>query len=145
MASNTQEPETGALGAALQGLRGELARAGVLRGGTGYPRVMVELVRVDERATLVALERDETGGLLSPQGQGSLVGVTARAWVLPAPGAPPRSDTGDVRRTAGFAFHPEPGRDTVVRESALQSAGRATGRALGRRILGEIEPGREPF
>jgi hypothetical protein len=73
-----------------------------------------------------------------------LVGVTARAWVEERPSEADR-DTGDVRRTAAFDTASSATIDLITRDTALESAGRATGTALGRRILGEIEVTQEPM
>ncbi len=143
VAAPSRAPEAGALAAVLGGLRGELSRAGVLGRGSGYPRVVVELVRVDERGTAQTLSQP-AGGLELPAASGALVGVTARAWVQSAPAQVER-DTGDVRRTSAFGSAGNPGLDAARRESAMDLAGQATGEALGRRIMGEIEPTQEPM
>src|SRR5262245_25452412 len=68
-----EDPE--AVQAVLRGLRAELARAGALRTGGGYPRVIVEVTRVDEVGTAIIVSDDNA---LS---RGSGVAVTGRAWV----------------------------------------------------------------
>lgn len=143
MAAPSRSPESGALVAVLGGLRRELSRAGVLAADDGYPRVVVELVRVDERGTAQTLVA-QPGGSELPLASGALVGVTARAWVETADHRVDR-DTGDVRRTSGFASTAGSSLDTVRREAALDSAGRATGEAIGRRIMGEVEVAQEPM
>lgn len=138
----SRAPESGALAAVTTGLRAELSRAGVLGPGGGYPRVVLELVRVDERGTAQLLTDAQSGGL--PLASGALVGVTARAWVENANGSVER-DTGDVRRTAAFGSRTDPGLDSAQREAALANAGRAVGEALGRRVMGEVDVTQEPM
>jgi hypothetical protein len=140
----SRSPESGAFAAVLAGLRGELSRAGVLASGRGYPRVLVELVRVDERGTSQTLVGPQDGGAALPLASGGLVGVTARAWVENGDSRVERG-TGDVRRTATFGSAANSGLDSARREAALSVAGRATGEALGRRIMGEVEVGQEPM
>lgn len=136
-------PESGALAALLSGVRQELSRSGVLRPGTGYPRAVVQLVRVDERASGIAVQPNQPAA--TPLARGSEVAVTARAWVEDAPGARPYRDTGDVRRVATVGALSTLAEDAASHDSALQSAGLRTGQALGRRLLGEVEPALEPL
>ncbi|HEY5958254.1 MAG TPA: hypothetical protein VIV60_16935 [Polyangiaceae bacterium] len=143
VAAPSRAPEGGALAALLSGVRGELSRAGVLAPGSAYPRLVVELVRVDERGTAQTLLRQADGNQL-PIASGALVGVTARAWVESEPSRVER-DSGDIRRTAAFGTEANAGLDAATREAALQSAGRATGEAIGRRVLGEVEVTQEPM
>jgi hypothetical protein len=144
IAAPSRAPEAGALSAILSGLRGELSRAGVLGSGRAFPRVVVELVRVDERGTAQTLLRDPNSGAQLPQASGALIGVTARAWVETSPSEVER-DTGDVRRAAPFGSANNAGLDSMQREAALSAAGEATGEALGRRIMGEVESTQEPM
>jgi hypothetical protein len=143
-AAPSRAPESGALAAVLEGLRGELSRAGVLGPGSGYPRVVVELVRIDERGTAQSLTPQPNGGVELPAASGALVGVTARAWVETTPSRVER-DTGDVRRTSAFGSASDPGLDAARREAALNAAGHETGEAIGRRVMGEIEVAQEPM
>lgn len=144
VAAPSRAPEAGALAAVLTGLRAELSRSGALTSGSGYPRAVVELVRVEERGTAQTLAPTATGSPNLPLASGALVGVTARAWVEIAPGQVDR-DTGDVRRTAAFGSSSNLGLDGARREAALSAAGHATGEALGRRVMGEIEAAQEPM
>jgi len=136
-------PESGALAAVLSGLRQELSRAGALRPGTAYPRAVVELLRVDERAAGMAVQPGAPAA--SPLGRGSEVAVTARAWVEQAPGAHPYRETGDVRRTTTVGATTSLALDAAAHDAALESAGLSAGQALGRRLLGEVEPTLEPL
>jgi hypothetical protein len=144
VAAPSRVPESGALAAIMSGLRGELSRAGVLASGTGYPRAVVEFVRLDERGSGPSQNH---GSLVAGNwalARGSLVGVTARAWVEESEGRVTR-DTGDIRRTSGHATEASETRELMARDAALDAAGQATGAALGRRLLGEIEVTQEPM
>ncbi len=136
-------PESGALSGLLSGLRGELSRAGVLRPGTGYPRAVLELLRVDERGTGLALQPGQPSA--TPLARGATVGVTARAWIEDSPGAKPYRDTGDVRRVYSSATGSSLATEALAHDTAVEQAGFATGEAIGRRLLGEVEPGLEPL
>ncbi len=143
-AAPSRSPESGALVAILAGLRGELSRAGVLDPGNGYPRVVVELVRIDERGTAQGLTTRPGDDRELPRAAGALVGVTARAWVELSESQLER-DTGDVRRTAAFGSAANAGLDSARREAALDAAGYAVGEAIGRRVMGEIDVAQEPM
>jgi hypothetical protein len=140
LAAPSRAPEGGALAALLSGLRDELSKAGVLGPGTGYPRVVVELVRVDERGA----GPSQLGNTAWAVARGSIVGVTARAWIEESPSQVTR-DSGDVRRTVTFGTQSGALDALLTREAALTEAGRATGAALGRRVLGEVEVTQEPM
>jgi hypothetical protein len=132
-----------AVQAALAGVRHELSAAGALRAGKGYPRVVVEVLRVDELSGGVARAETDAGAI--PLARGSAVGVVARAWVQEHAGAPPARDTGDMRRVQSYAS----GGDAVLEgqrhSAAIRAAARELGRALGRRLLGHPEPATEPL
>ncbi len=114
------------------GVRSELGAAQAL--GSGFPRVVVEVLRVDERSLGVRLDGD------MPLARGSEVVVTGRAQVLTAEGAPPGVDTGGMGRAAQFAAGATPGADADLRSRAVRDAARSLGRALGRAVLGLPEP-----
>jgi hypothetical protein len=115
----------------------------VLTAGSGYPRLVVELVRVDERGTAQTLLTQGDGNRV-PLASGALVGVTARGWVEVAPSRVER-DSGDVRRTVAFGSEPNPSVDAATREAALLAAGRAAGEGIARRVMGEVEVTQEPM
>lgn len=119
--------------AATAGVRSELGSAGAL--GSGYPRVVVEIVRIDERSIGV---RD--AGNASPLARGSEVIVVGRAHVQERPEAAPTRDTGDFSRSAQFAAGVTPSADAASRSRALRDAARSLGKALGRAVLGLPEP-----
>jgi hypothetical protein len=118
-----------AVQAAADGVRSELGAAQRL--GTGFPRVLVEIVRVDERS--IGVQTSE-GGV--PLARGSEIVVVARARVVTSESAPAVIDTGDVSRAAQFASGVTPSSDSVARARAVRDAARAAGRALGRSVLG---------
>jgi hypothetical protein len=118
--------------AVTAGMRSELGPAGAL--GSGYPRVVVEIVRVDERSIGV-----RNAGA-SPLARGSELIVVGRAHVLERPEGPPLRDTGDLSRAAEYAAGTTPSADAASRSRALRDASRSLGKALGRAILGLPEP-----
>jgi hypothetical protein len=117
---------------ALAGVREELAHAGVLAPGRGYPRVIVEVVRVDERGTGTAPAAQDL-----PLARGTAVGVVIRAWVQSKPGGPAERDTGDVRRVSYVAAGVRANVDSNSYQQALQAASRRAGKAAGRLLMGE--------
>jgi hypothetical protein len=134
---STPHPEAAA--AALFGAREELSSAGAL-GGQPYPRLVIEVVRVDELPAGIAAP---AGG--APLGRGADVGVTAHGWIEDAEGAAPAHDTGDVRRVETVAQGTDPVQGSVSTSEAVRSAAREAGRAVARRALGLAEPAIEPM
>lgn len=119
--------------AAAAGVRSELGPAGAL--GSGYPRVVVEIVRIDERSIGV-----RSAGNASPLARGSELVVVGRAHVQERPEAAPTRDTGDFSRSAQYAAGTTPSADAAARSRALRDAARSLGKALGRAVLGLPEP-----
>ena len=134
-------PDVGASQAVLAGARSELSSAGVLASSGGYPRLVIELSRVDERS--LGILADSTGNDAQPLARGSAIGVVGRAWVEEAPGAAPSRDTGDMRRAERFASGLDRVTDSRRDEAAIAAASRRLGRALARRVLGYPEPADE--
>jgi hypothetical protein len=129
------------------GAREELARDGALAAGDGYPRVEIEVTRLDEASDAIAV----TGapGAQVPAARATDVGVVARAWLVRGAGGEHERDTGDVRVlvAAGATQAAEatpsataPAVDALRHEDALRAAGRRAGVRLARRILGEPAP-----
>ena len=137
-------PNLEAVAATVSGVRRSLSTAGVLRPGDGYPRVMVEVVRVDERAAGMIAE-ESPNGIERPSARAASLGVVGRAWVEEVERGPRTRDTGDVRRTATYAVGSTTLTEEPRYEGALRSAAHALGQALGRRILGEPETTLEPL
>ena len=118
-----------AVQAALGGVRSELGAAEVL--GTGFPRVVVEVLRVDERSIGVGSTGND-----GPLARGSEVVVVGRAQVFESASAAASIDTGDISRSAQFASGATPTADATARARAVRDAARAVGKALGRAVLG---------
>ena len=137
-------PHVEAVAATGSGVRRSLSVAGVLEPGDGYPRVVVEVVRVDERAAGMIAE-ESADGVDRPSGRAASLGVVGRAWVEEVERGPHTRDTGDVRRTATYAVGATGVAEQPRYEIALRSAAHALGQALGRRILGEPETTLEPL
>jgi hypothetical protein len=114
---------------AVDGARSELGAAQRL--GRGFPRVVVEIVRVDERSIGVQSGPDDV-----PLARGSEIVVVGRARVLTSESGPASIDTGDVSRAAQFGAGSTPSADSAARARAVRDAARAVGQALGRSILG---------
>lgn len=138
---STPHPE--AVGAALAGARAALSQASALSPGTGYPRVVVELLRVDELPAGIA--SGQAGSPAGPLGRGSAVGVAVRAWVETSRGAAPTNETGDLRRVDYVAQGPEAIASAYAYENAVEGAARRAGEALAARILGIAEPANDPM
>jgi hypothetical protein len=130
--------EPGAVDAVLDAVRRTLTESGVLAGPDGYPRLVIEVLRIDEAPRgMIALPATSDRSVSS---RGAAVAVTARGWVVEQAGARPTRDTGDVRRVVTFAHSDDPRLDALARGGAVRSAGNEAGEALARRVLGEPEP-----
>jgi hypothetical protein len=119
----------------VAGLREELARAGALASGESYPRVEIEVLRADEASE--GVQATPAG----PVSRATDVAIVARAWVVDAQGAEPRSETGDLRAEQTLAVDegpsgPDPRASTFHHADALRAAARRVGKALGARVLG---------
>jgi hypothetical protein len=117
---------------AAAGVRSELGPAGAL--GSGFPRVVVEVLRVDERSIGVRSMGN------TPLARGSELAVVGRAYVLERADAKPSRDTGDLSRSVQFAAGTTPSADAASRSRAVRDAARSLGKALGRAVLGLPEP-----
>jgi hypothetical protein len=130
-----------AVQAALAGARSELSRRGALESGSGYPRVVIEVLRVDEQALGIAVP--PPGAREHPLARGTSIAVVGRALLIEGPAAPPARDSGDLRRVERFDASPDRLTEAANREQAVRSAARRLGRALARRVLGDPEPENE--
>ena len=119
--------------AAAAGVRSELGAAEAL--GKGFPRVVVEILRIDERSIGVRSMSNA-----APLARGSEIIVVGRALVEDRADAAPSRDTGDMSRAAQFASGATPSADAAARSRAVRDAARSLGRALGRAVLGLPEP-----
>jgi hypothetical protein len=116
-------------------VREELALAGAISPGEGFPRLEIEVLRVDEASEGIA------AGTSGPVARASSVAVVARGWIVRDPGGEPESDTGDLRAQESVAIDqvggaPDPRAGGLHRESAVRAAARRLGRKLARRISG---------
>jgi hypothetical protein len=134
-----QVPDAAACDEVASGVRDELARGGALEAGEGYPRVEIEVLGASAVSEGVAAVAGE------PVARGTGVGVVARAWIARGPGAPPESDTGDLRaedtiavdRTAApGAGAADPRAASFHDVDALRAAARRLGRSLARKLMG---------
>ncbi len=116
------------------GVRAGLARGGGLRSGAGYPRVVVEVLRVDAASEGI---KAVPGTPTSPLARGTRVGVLARAWVERAPGGPKERDTGDLRAVDVMQAEPDARLEALRLDDATRASARRLGERLARRVLGE--------
>jgi hypothetical protein len=122
-----------AVQAAVGGVRSELGAADAL--GSGFPQVVVEVLRVDERSIGV-----RSMGNAAPLARGTEIVVVGRAQILTAAETPATRDTGDLSRAAQYAAGASPTADAAARSRAVRDAARSLGKALGRAVLGLPEP-----
>jgi hypothetical protein len=132
----TLVPDVVASDEVVAGLREELARAGALEAGEGFPRVEVEVLRADESSEGIV------AGSGGPVSRATDVGLAARAWIVRADGAPPESDTGDMRVQETIAVDesargPDPRASAFHEADALRAAARRLGRSLGYKVTGQ--------
>jgi hypothetical protein len=116
-------------------VREELALAGGASPGEGFPRVEIEVLRVDETSEGIA------AGTSGPTARANGVAVVARAWIVRDPGAAPESDTGDLRVQESIAIDqiggaPDPRAGGFHYASAVRAAARRLGHKIARRIGG---------
>jgi len=133
--SESKVPDAVASDEVLAGAREELARAGTLESGDGFPRFEIEILRADEASEGIAAVPDMSGRLV-PESRATRVGLVARGWIVRSRGGERERDTGDVRvfETVSVAFD---ARVATFRHSdALRAAGRRVGKRLATRIMG---------
>jgi hypothetical protein len=119
----------------LAGVREELARAGTLAPGDGFPRCEVEILRADEASEGIAATPDGSGRL-APQSRATRVGLVARAWVVRTKGGERERDTGDVRAFETVSAAADARASSFRHDDALRAAGRRVGQRLAARVLG---------
>jgi hypothetical protein len=130
-------PDAVAADEVVTGAREELARAGALEGGDGYPRMEIEVLRADEASEGIA------AGATGPVARGTGVAVVARAWVAPGEGSAHVSETGDMRAEESItvdqtpAGAADPRASVFHRADARRAAARRLGRKLAARVLGQ--------
>ena len=108
----------------VSGAREQLAREGALASGDGFPRLEIEIVRIDETSAGVLSNGNQ------PSAGGTYRAVVARAWIVARAGADRTRDTGDVRSEDLAAAQSA----AVADELAAIDGARAVARRLGRRI-----------
>jgi hypothetical protein len=130
-------PEPLAAQSAASGARAELAAAGLLGHGAEFPRLVIDVVRVDEVSRAIHVEAGH------PVAGGMSIAVVIRARIFAADGQEPTLDTGDVRRAVQETGDPDPHIDSAAYDVALRSAAERAGRAAARAALGIPEPNDE--
>ena len=116
----------------LSGAREELAREGALAAGDGYPRVEIEVLRLDETSEGISAPK----GSPSPIARGTEVAVVARAWLVASKDAPREHDTGDVRAQDAITIGATAQADSFQHADAARAVARRVGQKLARRVLG---------
>ncbi len=124
------------------GMRELLARAGALAPGEGFPRAEIEILRTEETSEAI------TAGSVGPLARATDVGILARAWVVREAGAPPESDTGDLRADDVIAVDRNDGvldaRAAAFHDAdAIRAAARRLGMKLGAKLVGGIAASEE--
>jgi hypothetical protein len=131
------------------GVRSGLARGGALRGGNDYPRVVVEVLRIDAASEGVQAVPGGTrgatvgglpiapGGPLAPLARGTRIGVLARAWVERTPGGAHERETGDLRAVDVMQTEADARLEAFRLDDASRAVARRLGERLARRVLGE--------
>jgi hypothetical protein len=119
----------------LMGVREGLSREGLLRSGAAYPRVELEVLRMDEQADGLTAQRDPAGAARTPKARMVSLGIVARAWLRRTPGGDIEHDTGDVRG-ADVLGTPSVDGTADPRRSLFEvrDGARATARRLGQKI-----------
>lgn len=115
-----------------RGAREVLAREGALLSGEGYPRLEIEVLRIDETSEGVAATP-----FITPQARGTRLGVLGRAYVEAREGEAAEADTGDMR-ASDLVTSPlgDPKAELFGREDTLRAVGRRLGQKLAARALG---------
>lgn len=130
-------PELGAPQAALSGARAELSAAGALGPADTFPRLTLDVLRVDELSRGVRV----TAG--QPQAAAMSVAVVVRGRLFPGEGQESTLDTGDLRRSVQLAGDADPRVDSAAYDAAVRAAAERAGRAAARAALGIPEPADE--
>jgi len=113
----------------VSGARETLAREGALASGDGYPRLSIEVLRIDETSDAIGSVNN------APHAGSSRRAVVARAWIESSPGEKER-DTGDVRAEDLAAAQTTAAQDEIASLGALRAVARRLGARLALRVLG---------
>jgi len=125
-------PDAAASDEVVAGAREQLAREGALAPGDGWPRVEIEVLRIDETSEAVSAPR----GSDLPVAQGTELSLVARAWIARGPDAPPEHDTGDVRARDLLARSQVARGDVFAHADAARAVARRVGQRLALKVLG---------
>ncbi|CAN5229787.1 hypothetical protein BH09MYX1_BH09MYX1_12190 [soil metagenome] len=117
------------------GAREYLAREGALASGEGYPRLEIDVLRIDETSEGIAATPAGT-----PQARATRLGVLGRATLVPRAGEAVSVDTGDVRAADLVTVPSDPGAELVGRADSLRAIARKLGQKLAARALGHASP-----
>ncbi|MFO0676444.1 MAG: hypothetical protein U0169_07915 [Polyangiaceae bacterium] len=132
-------PDSVASDEVVAGIRATLLREGALADGTGYPRVEVEVLRMDEASEGIAARGAQ--GARRPEARALDVGVVARAWIRRGKDEDVERDTGDVRAFDVVAVREDRGTASVRAnvfevDDTRRSTARRVGEKLGHVVLG---------
>ncbi len=125
-------PDAAASDEVVSGAREQLAREGALAPGDGFPRVEIEVLRIDATSDAVSAPK----GSDVPVARGVEVALVARAWIVRADGAEPEHDTGDVRARDLVATQAVPRADLFAHGDATRAVARRVGQRLALKVLG---------
>ena len=130
-------PEAIAAQAAASGVRSELAAAGLLADSGQFPKLVLDVLRVDQVSRGIHVQAGQ------PRAAGMSIALTVRGRVFQADDQEPRFDSGDVRRSVQLSGDSDPRTDSAAYDVALRSAAEHAGRAVARMALGIPEPNDE--
>lgn len=130
-------PDAIAVQAAMSGARSELAAAGRAQAGSSFPRLVIDVLRVDELSRSVHVESGQ------PRAGGMSIAITVRGRLFRAERQEPSFDSGDLRRSAQLSGDADPRVDGAAYDQALRAAAERAGRAVARTLLGIPEPADE--
>jgi hypothetical protein len=127
--------DAGVVGEVEAGVRHGLAQAGALRSGQDYPRVVVEMLRLDSASEGIARFAPDL-----PLARGTRIGVVARAWVERGPDGGRERDTGDMQASEVLASEEDARLNALRFSDGTRAAARRLGERLARNIMGQPEP-----
>lgn len=132
-------PDAAVISSALEGARASLARETCLASGDGFPRLVVDVLRIDELGAGIEAQGKE------PRATASRVAVLGRGRIeTKVEGAVVR-DTGNLRRSETYGNSTDPRLDGQLWHAAARAAAWELGAAIGRAAVGVPEPDMEPL
>lgn len=114
----------------VRGTMSALAKEGLLREGRGYPRIEVEVLRIDEAPTGIE------GLAGAPSARGHEIAVIVRGVLRTEEGGPAYRDTGDIRAQAFVAREQTVSVAEATIDASTLAAARRAGRLLGESVVG---------